>query len=458
MSLIVVVINFVLVAAADPFTGLLRWLRDDCGAVLAPDLALTASGIRGVVTHSALAANDPIALVPRKCLLLNSMARAHPYALGVYDLEDPYAVYLAMVLYVMHARAEPDHFFQPYFRTFPADMSNFPLFWTAAQLALLPPTTRDTVTQEQANVRRSWQACVRLAPPARQLGERFSFDEFREAYALVTSRSFSVYRPTADDPKAHYSTLAMIPLADLLNHGTAHKNADWSWAPPLPALMVEEHVQLSATSSVRAGAELQDSYGTHSQALLLATWGFTLLCGRGGGGERSVDDDIVHQRLCIDELVFSLDGALTTLRYPLASGTFATVVRESEMREALRRASGIPLGSKRKGVQLVPWRVRKLVARATANYPLGLRAARVRLMHATLRSPEFNALNLLVGELSVAAAWIEKSLEADAVVAAAIQYRARLQHCDEDERSAGFCRLRRRTSAAYTGICWMCFG
>ena len=461
----------VLVAAADPFTGLLRWLRNDCGAVLAPDLVLTAAGVRGVVTQAGVAAHDPIALVPRKCLLLNSMARARPSALWLFapadrsarDVhnDDAFAApeLMALTLYVMHARDEPDHFFQPYFRTLPTNLSNFPLFWSATQLALLPPAIQDSVAQEQTNVRRDWQRCIRLAPPAHRLSERFSFGEFREAYTLVKSRAFNVYIPTATDPGAHSSTLAMVPLVDLLNHGKAHRNTDWSWAAPAPTLVEEEHVQLRASVAVRAGAQLHDSYGTRSQALLLTTWGFTLPCGRGGGGERGIDDASVHQRLCIDELTYALDGkSETTLRYPLASATFVAAVRQSAVGEALRRASKSAVDTKRKAVPLTPWGVRKLMARATHNYPLGLSAARTRLTHSTLGSPEFDALNLLIGKLSVAAAWIEKSLEADAAVAAALQYRAHLQRCDDDALTAGpgFCRLRRRISAAYTGTCWMC--
>jgi hypothetical protein len=51
--------------------------------------------------------------------------------------------------------------------------------------------------------------------------------------------------------------------------------------------------------------------------------------------------------------------------------------------------------------------------RVLASRPVGPVEARKRLARAELGSPEFNALNLHVGELSVAEAWIDASLEAE---------------------------------------------
>ena len=398
-------------ASVDPFAGLLRWLRDDCGAVLAPDIMQVAKSPRDIITLTKMSAHDVIARIPRKCILFSDPGAAAAYGEGV----DEHAL---MALHMMQARADKAHFFQPYFRTLPTDLGNFPAYWNESQLAMLPPRARTALTNNLQQWREMWES---------SLGERFAFDDFKVALTLVTSRVFSV-------AVGGRRTLAMVPLVDLLNHAwNPTVNSEWSWqdhAVSLPTHANSErvimgnpdgHFRLLTSAAVGAGERLYMSYGRMlTQQILLVNYGFTLPCGhgftlpcgRGRGNEMTVD---VHQ--CIDELAYTLLNPAgreirSTLRRPLVGATFAAAMAGSAMRKSVRRARGI--AHARSGNKMPsPQSVRELMVRVLASRSVGSASAGQPLDGAELNSVEFNALNLLVGERSVAEAWIELSLEAE---------------------------------------------
>ena len=386
------------VEVLDPFADLLRWLRDDCGGMVAPDMIRASAGTRGVITRTEIAAHTVIALIPQSCILVSDPDGA--------DTDE----HTLMALRIMEGRAETTHRFYPYFATFPTDLSHFPIHWNSSQLSLLPPRGRTAVANVLHSWREDWERFLQRAPHGRTVGKRFSFEDFKAARTLVTSRIFEVV------VNGSY-TLAMVPFGDLLNHAwNPAVNTEWSWFQAAQAVRSPAagsahdpegwHFTLRTSAVVAAGGELHTSYGSRTQQTLLVDYGFTLPCGRSIGLETSAGER------CVDELAYTLhNGASATLRRPLFGATFAQAIAVSAMRKAVRQARGITRS--RSSSMPSPQSVRELMQRVLASRPVGPVEARKRLARAELGSPEFNALNLHVGELSVAEAWIDASLEAE---------------------------------------------
>ena len=141
---------------------------------------------------------------------------------------------------------------------------------------------------------------------------------------------------------------------------------------------------------------MYDSYGQGSQAHLLCDYGFTLPCGgarvSGGGGGDGVT--------CIDKLSVRIAGHEYKVEQPAMFGgatTFAEAVASS-----LRRKQDA--GSLK---AVTPSSLRAAFEAAVKGHPLGLAEASSRLAQAAPGSPQYNTMQVLVGELSVAKAWVE---------------------------------------------------
>ena len=110
----------------DAFVDLLAWFEKECvpkGGALVPGLDQRKTGKRGVVAPYALERGRTIVKVPHACALTDDDAAEGLRARGAPVPDEPPA---RLATFLMVTRREPDHFFQPWYRSMPIDTSNFP--------------------------------------------------------------------------------------------------------------------------------------------------------------------------------------------------------------------------------------------------------------------------------------------------------------------------------------------
>lgn len=156
-----------------------------------------------------------------------------------------------------------------------------PLCWDPALQAYLPPAARALLRAQQARFARDW-AAVRdhLLPalaPSSYSSSLLTFDRFRHAWLLVSTRTF-YYQGGGGGAAAAAATrredrLALQPVADLFNHD-ADADADaGAGAADCRGVGVGVGV-IAAGRAYAPGDEVHICYGRHHSDLLLAEYGF----------------------------------------------------------------------------------------------------------------------------------------------------------------------------------------
>ena len=152
---------------------------------------------------------------------------------------------------------------------------------------------------------------------------------------------------------------------------------------------------------VPAGTQLRISYSQHSQSELLLYYGFTLPCGwetrwRALLPNHTSSSDSNHDSaipMCIDKLKLRTESAAYEL----------TAARDSPGDAAFLESMSADQPVSR-------WRaVRELVK--SAEFPIDVSEAGALIEAATPGSHEYDALNVLLGQWSVAQAWISHATE-----------------------------------------------
>ena len=412
---------------AQDFLALVEWGRSQCNMTIHFDLELWTTGVRDMATRVPLKASDTIFMIPDKCLIASADADRHPSTYGIFDpqraSESPersvlYAKQgsvssMLLPLYLLHLMDEGDEgFFAPYVRMLPKDVNNFVCLWDLEDedgpASLLPFHTLVDLFAFCRKIRAMYNDISAAVP---DFAQRRSFADWQRAWLLANSRDINV---TVDGVEQH----SLAPVLDLFNHDM---QAPFRW-DHVPGGINSVIKRTNASDGrfyededvvVPAGTALRISYGQYSQSELLLYYGFTLPCGwetrwRSLLPNHTATSSASHHRapmdaaasMCRDRLRLRTESA----EYELSATHDGT--DDAAFLEGVRQRSDQPAD----GEALMWSEVRRLIS--AVQFPLdSIEEAGASLEAATPGSREYDALNVLVGQWSVAMAWISHATE-----------------------------------------------
>lgn len=154
--------------------------------------------------------------------------------------------------------------------------ASVPFLWPAELQELLPSAARSLLAKQQAKFGQHWET-FHASFPATPRGA------FLHAWLLVNTRTF--YYETPETMLYPWEDrLALLPVADLFNHGEAGCRVEFT----------SEWYSVTADRAYEAGGELYISYGDHSNDFLLGEYGFVL---RGNRWDKVCLDDVILPKL-----------------------------------------------------------------------------------------------------------------------------------------------------------------
>ena len=226
---------------------------------------------RGLFATRDRAAGEVLLGIPRSAWVLPFGPGLLPIASGLpsLGLELRSTAHSVLALQVLEARGGAASGMGPYYESLPGSFEALPLFWSAAEREFLRGSwLLEAVRRQEEEIASDYGAVTAAMEEAGQ----FSPEEFRWARCVVLTRGFWIR-------VGGRRTVALAPVADILNHGT-EGDVTWSYDDD------EERLVVRSTRPLAAGAEIHDSY-RGSNADLLFAHGFTMGC---------EDEDMVNGR------------------------------------------------------------------------------------------------------------------------------------------------------------------
>eukprot|EP00510_Aplanochytrium_minuta_P003454 CAMPEP_0184013254 /NCGR_PEP_ID=MMETSP0954-20121128/4907_1 /TAXON_ID=627963 /ORGANISM="Aplanochytrium sp, Strain PBS07" /LENGTH=544 /DNA_ID=CAMNT_0026293415 /DNA_START=398 /DNA_END=2032 /DNA_ORIENTATION=+ len=255
----------------DAFKVFEEWLTRN-GAEF-PELCLKSysNDVRGVHAKRAIDTYVCILSIPEKCLITDHMGRTET-AIGRKlfsaspSLSTPNLI--AVILYILTTRADPNHFFQPYYKILPRTYSNFPIFWNEEKLSWLTgsPLIGD-IRERKRNMRADYDEVCRICPEFK----KYSFDEFLEVRTAVGSRNFGIVI-------GGEKRTAMVPYADMLNHFRPRETS-WTFENSRNAFTI------TSITPLQIGQQVMDSYGKKCNSKFFLHYGFAVESNREEDGK-----------------------------------------------------------------------------------------------------------------------------------------------------------------------------
>ena len=180
-------------------------------------------------------------------------------------------------LYAETARG-PDSPWAPYFRTLPTLFTN-PIFDPDLNVAAFPPSSRDAVGRQVAEVERLSGKATRVWPSLLEccgwLSGGVEEGRLRWAWAVVNTRC--VFVEASLDPLLEQTEgvdgIALIPLFDFFNHTDSNPSLLSGFSKKRSAYEAYASRPMSGIAGPR---QVYASYGSHDNTKLLVEYGFTL--------------------------------------------------------------------------------------------------------------------------------------------------------------------------------------
>jgi hypothetical protein len=242
------------------------------------------TGLRGMHVARAVGKGEDVLSLGLEHIITAEVARASPAGRALAKVADSLTSlsHVALAVYLLTERATlannnstsspSPSFYAPYITALPASFDSLPLFWLPAEREWLRgsqlPASLETRREE-------WGADYFVALevyPA--LAKVAKVEQYLWARTVVGSRAFSV---TINGVK----TVALVPLADMANHGSGVATKNASSLPQQSASWVvdDEHRMflLRAQRPIVPGAQVFLSFGaTKANEKFLADYGFAI--------------------------------------------------------------------------------------------------------------------------------------------------------------------------------------
>jgi hypothetical protein len=260
-----------------------NWLREHGATFPHLEIRSYSPSQRGVHVVQDIFQHSIVITIPYRLLITDLMGKTEcEYGRQAFDpnklAKFSSLAIIAVVLYIMDTMRQPDHFFTPYYTSLPSDYSNFPVFWSEAQLTnwLCGSPIIQDIRDRCESMRQDFNEICRVVPGFQ---DEYEFEDFLKIRSAVGSRNFGIQ---VNEQKR----TSMVPLADMLNHFRPRQTS-WTFDAHRNAFTV------TTLTSLYSGQALLDSYGRKSNSRFLLHYGFTL-------------EENREEGLCQNELVVEL--------------------------------------------------------------------------------------------------------------------------------------------------------
>eukprot|EP01032_Pedospumella_encystans_P015705 gene15706-17948_t len=282
-----------LVDEPDKFATFEKWLLQN-GTNL-PKLELKDYGdeVRGCHTKEDIHDEEVIIEVPLKCLITVEMGKETEIGRAIIksriDLDAPKHIFL--MVFMLVDRKDPHSFFKPYYDILPETLNNMPIFWTPEELKYLEGSyLLEQIDERNIAIEADYLAICNVVHEFRDL---CTLQEFKWARMCVCSRNFGLVINGLQ-------TAAMVPYADMLNHYRP-RETKWQFDEELQGFTVV------SLQTIRAGAQVYDSYGRKCNHRFLLNYGF------------SVENNIEPDGFCPNEVPIFVEMKKTDPLYDVKS-------------------------------------------------------------------------------------------------------------------------------------------
>ncbi|KAI8990213.1 hypothetical protein BDB01DRAFT_780451 [Pilobolus umbonatus] len=260
-----------------------KWLQEN-GVYLSDTIAIKdyreEGAGRGVVAAKDIKEGDLLFSIPRR-VLLSQLTSSIRSVEGIVDDMDQLSGWNPLILCLMYESQKEDSLWKPYFDILPTTFST-PMFWSEDELKELEGT--DVI--EKIGKSEAEDSYREHILPIIQKYDIFdekihTMELFHRCGSLIMAYSFhdELEKSTArksekeeededeDEDEDEEGLIAMVPLADMLNHKTGHNNA---------RLFHEtDCLQMKAIKDIKEGEQIYNTYGDLCNVDLLRKYGFT---------------------------------------------------------------------------------------------------------------------------------------------------------------------------------------
>ncbi|KAH7424534.1 hypothetical protein KP509_11G013100 [Ceratopteris richardii] len=224
-------------------------------------------GLGIVAKGRSVAQNEDVLSVPQELWMSVAVARLHP-TIGPFCQN--LRPWVALALLLLYEKAMPSSFWRPYIDILP-DTLDSPLFWSNEELMQLEGTQllgsiSGYLQHVDSEYTTLFQEVIEPNPGIFNTS-LFSRDLFLWAFGILRSRTF---------PPLTGDELALVPFADLVNHGMVLNMDGPSWEKKSSGFFDRrEYLTLRAPISVKEGEQIVMQYGkVKSNGKLAVDYGF----------------------------------------------------------------------------------------------------------------------------------------------------------------------------------------
>ena len=237
------------------------WLKEHGGVGTSIKFKEYTETMRGVYSCEYIPSGTSVITIPDNMIIHSNMVQKKSNTIKKLkklniNFISPSHVYIT--IYIIETFNDPTHFFYPYYKIFPKNLNNIPLFWTDLELSELAGSHfQKLINNKITKLRNEYNKIVRTIPYFKNMA---NFNKYKYIRLLVASRNFTL---KINDERVN----AMVPWADMLNHRYPPQTK-WGYR--------DGHFFLDAVEDIDANIEIMDSYGLKTNALYLLHYGFTV--------------------------------------------------------------------------------------------------------------------------------------------------------------------------------------
>ena len=225
----------------------MQWLQEN-GAILS-DVYLEnlSNSERGIKTSKNVYKNNNVIQIPFKLLITNK-SDINGFHFN-YDLpNDIWNINnIKILLFLASELQNKNSFYIPYLDILPKkqDLLHLPLYWSDRRIEKIKNTLLyDNIINRNSNIKITYK---RLCNCIKDFDSQVTFDTFKYLYSIVSSRVFGI-------TKNNKKIVALVPLADMLNH-SSNENVTWSFDNNINCFT------MIANNEIIKNQSLYDTYG-----------------------------------------------------------------------------------------------------------------------------------------------------------------------------------------------------
>ena len=258
------------------------WLQGGGAEFPKVAIEIESPGRRNVVSTKFIKRGELIIYVPKSEIISLETIKSSPVIQSIlrHKLKLHSPKHCLLAIYLLEQKQDPNSLFKTYISTLPKECENFPIFYGEQEMRELKGSPLfEAVEQRRFEIESDFKSLLQ-----KDIGFKITYEDFCWARMVVCSRIFGIVI-------GEQKTDALVPLADMLNHGVM-KQTVWSYSNAREGFVIE------SLENIPKGIQIYDSYGRKSNSRFLLNYGFVI--------ENNESDEIVGV------LLFSKSGSRST--------------------------------------------------------------------------------------------------------------------------------------------------